>query len=251
MPKPEYYDEQDSSDEWEHDLTQDEYDEDEYDEEEEHDPRPYFPNPFKILFAVIKKGGGLVKFSCLALVILLLLAVVTIVFRPPVLWNPVKVYLNEGIEREEVIAIAPSGLRAQILDELRINGRTAISEEELAILMQDKLNTGRDLRVMYLENKVMRVLANIEAEGEPLWFEVSLKQEEGKLGIEKLGLVRVGFPELITNIVSDRAGAVLDFVKRENFADLFEDILDIGEDGEMQIVTVEIQDDQAIVEINE
>ncbi|MFQ5493324.1 MAG: hypothetical protein ACE5DX_04155 [Candidatus Dojkabacteria bacterium] len=189
------------------------------DEDDDDEGRGGFviPNPFlpiKWLFALIGTARKALLTGCLIIVLLLVLFFVTVIIRPPFLWNPFKDFLNAGlvppaVEETEV---------EQLYDKIGAEGKATLSytlsEAEAIVLFRQLLSVESDLRIDSEEN-TMSILLNLDTDENPLWMVARVEDDGSMLSVTKVGFERIGMPGGINSFLSDQLFGILNLTKQQ------------------------------------
>lgn len=220
-------------------VQDDEY----YDEEEDHGGLN-LPNPFKIVWKLIKSVKNLIYAGCFLIIASIIALVVIIIFRPPIVWDPIKGFINSDLE--------PTAASEQSADQIikkvesdAANGKVTISESELAVLVKDKVGFDSEVRAN-IDTGGLDIYINNEKEGNPLWVVVSMKQTEDKIEVDKIGFERISAPQSITSRISSGITEVLDFLKRDDMVSLVSEVLKTSEVSS-NITDVKLMDGEIVI----
>lgn len=139
-----------------------------------------------------------IKFAFLLAVIGLVLLVLTIIFKPPFLWSPLKTFLNgqlSGTATADYVKIGSSETAVNIdsvltqmissdnQNELIVN----LTEQEFASLVKSQLPIANNAYLDFNPEQ-LRLLIDLDGSGEPLWLAINFK-----LTAQQFGLVDAGF----------------------------------------------------------
>lgn len=146
-------------------------------------------NPIGIIlfpFRLVKKIACL---GCLIPILIVAAIFALIYFQPPVLWNPVKGVINSGITSEGAVNLGerteaelPTAKLLAEPQDLIVGERpdqVRISETELAAMLREQFPNAENTFLDIDADKI-RLLVNIDDEGDPLWFFFDLNIEDGQ-----------------------------------------------------------------------
>lgn len=177
----------------------------------------HIPNPFlpiKWLFQGINGCRQLVVTGCFLIVVFIVALVLTVIFRPPFLWNPLKAFLNDDFNPPPPAEASADEVYAGISDQADEGLTASISEQQLSVLLSERIQQGKEVRVD-MEDKLMRILVNIDTSDSPLWLALDIVQEDDKLAITRIGFGRLSLPEGVNSFLSDQIFAVLQLTKQQ------------------------------------
>ncbi|MBN1915798.1 hypothetical protein JW796_02265 [Candidatus Dojkabacteria bacterium] len=195
------------------------------DEKEEDDEKD---EPQVVERVIIKeKGGGLGCFglikriTCFILLIFLLLVtavVALIIFKPPFLTEPLKMYLNGNYKPDKTSEGITSISVESYIDEVTspTNGEVTfqLTEDQLTTLVRARLADGADVRVGLEEEKI-QIFVDVAEQGEPLWVIVELTDTEDKLVFSRIGFGKINTPESLREFVKERAFGLMGTVIKD------------------------------------
>ncbi len=187
-------------------------------------------------------------FGCFSLILILLLIIATIYFRPPLVLNLAKKFLNNGYNPPSVETVSNVSAVDMIKQDLEDN-QASISESQLTALAKDTLNTNN--LYVDIEPNYLRLVTNLSDEDNPLWFIIELGQgTDSNLNITKVGFNRVSVPGVLRNVVSNGVFSAINLsdIKGKDEAFLFTKFLMDAEDNEIQFDKVRFDKDKLVIE---
>jgi hypothetical protein len=178
------------------------------------------PKPQKIIVEHKSHGCGCRTISCsgcLLFLVLLAALVYVLIARPPFIMNPVKTWLNDGLQAapgDGTTSLAAYASLAGQASNFRVGDNDlVIMQNEMQAILQDKAGDRGAVQLQILPSKV-KVFIDGDPQSEvPLWWIAEIGTEDGQqLKISKLGTERVGLPavmnEFITRVIFSIAGLV-------------------------------------------
>lgn len=142
------------------------------------------------------------QFTKLFLIVAVILVIIAIIYRPPVLWEPLKSLLNISISvNTEQIDLNATEIALDIYPMVIEESRLELSEAQVAGIIQDRLSKDT---VVNIENKEVFTFINLEGEEtSPLWFMIKTEMDtEGIPKITQSGFGIVKMPGFINEAFS-------------------------------------------------
>ncbi len=150
------------------------------------------------------------RLSCTAFIVFLvslILLTVTVLFRPPVIWEPLKALLNGSYNPPNIAYQDVSVIESYINQTITSTGTIPLllDENQTSNLVRDRFGGG-DQRVD-LEPGILRFVVDLDTESSrPLWMIIDLQESaDGELYVSRIGFGRLSFPSFINKYVSDFA----------------------------------------------
>jgi hypothetical protein len=191
-------------------------------------------------------------FGCLSIILVLVLLVLAIYFRPPFLLNPIKKYVNQGYQPQTYTTESVVDINSRVADELTKNGEAVVTEQELQTLMKDKIGS-EDISVD-IEPSSLRVVKNIDNDSTvPLYVLIEISHtSDDKLKITKLGFQRYGAPKFIRDALTDSTFSLLDAstTAGDNEGAQFINSF-VNQDNEDDIAGIRFEKDQVVIFLNQ
>lgn len=207
------------------------------------------PNFFKLPFVLFNGMKNILSAGCLLVIILLLLTLYTVIFKPPFLWEPAKNFLNADLVIPEKSTSSSSEIRERIESDLLSLDEITVDESELAVLLADKVGVANDLRTAITPEGII-VYVNIDSPDAPLWLKLNLAEsEEGSIKMQEIGFERVGMPEAFKAGVNNNFESLLEFLKRDSDIALITEL--IGLDESESLAQIELGEGELVVKLRE
>lgn len=211
----------------------------------------------EIVYKEKKSGGGCNPFSifgnirklactgCLLIIVAIIILIVTIIFRPPVTWEPLKTFLNGDIKLPVQQNIQKQDIKDDFNTQINTPGEQKIRVSEAAIdnLISEQIGAAEnDLRVD-IQKGIIKLYVNIEPNKDvPLWAIIDIKQDtEGNFTLDNVGFNRVSLPkdliQQLSNAVFTAANLSRGNLSGEGFKSYIGNIIQLASP-----LTIEVQD---------
>lgn len=214
--------------------------------------------PFKMLYKlleIILKTLNLLQTTCLTItfivVLVLLGLIITILYKPAFVWNPLKTYLNSDMYVNDITQVDMNGLYERISMEGISEGRAALSDSELTYLIRDFTLLDERLRTHSTANGMVMFM-NIDTNERPLWFRVETLKENNRLVVSRVGFGRFDTPNELAGFLNDTVGIVFSIIEQqvtaENYLTFFDQIINETKlDRRLHLSSVELKEGSAVL----
>lgn len=202
--------------------------------------------------------------GCLLPILVLFLCGALVYFKPTVIWEPVKTFLNgdanaNDLTRMSEVKKLDSPESFPLVEKLSSimkadpnqsgkfllsSSKIELKQADLAELLKPVLTNQENVYLGIKESKVQLYL-NLDQTGAPLWGIFIFKLDNGQLRIEKMGLGRVSLPEETTKSVES---AVLNALGAANIANTSELFTTTIADQPVKIKSTTLDQDKLILE---
>ena len=186
--------------------------------------------PFKFVWSLITgiiKGFfriiNLIKnllFFILFLLLFLMIAIVLIfAYKPVILWNPLKTFLNNEIVPPNSSNTSLDELYNKINLTANNNNVVELTDAEFSKIFVDKLKISEKSFVKFNNNGIDMYL-NIDDNTRPLWVIVPTElSSSNKIRIKSIGFGRINTPDFVSNFLNDTTGSIFSFLEKMVTAD--------------------------------
>lgn len=161
-----------------------------------------FLNPFRLLRNIKR----ITCFGCFTIFVGILVLLATIIFRPPLTWEPLKSFLNNNYNPPQSEELSIDDIEAFIDQNFEDETQNAIvlNEKQVTAIVKSKFSSEVSVD---LEPGLMKLVVDADSKKEnPLWLVVELKKtDDDKLEIQKIGFERFGLPSIINQRLGDAA----------------------------------------------
>ena len=207
------------------------------------------------ILEIIIKTLNLAQSGCMTaafiIMLLFLVLIITVLYKPAFLWNPIKTFLNNDITVATVENIPVDEVYAKINTIGTSNKSVPLSNSELTSLIRDFSLLDENLRAVSDDNG-MTFYMNIDTKERPLWFRISTEKSSNKLAIKKIGFGRIDTPNEFAGFLNDTVGIIFGFVEQqvtsENYITFFESILNKSKlNDDLDLKQVEMRKDEVIL----
>jgi hypothetical protein len=203
------------------DNDNDNEDDDEINDED----RPSVIRNFLFSFvALIKMFRRILGLGCFSIIIIAIILLYTIIFKPQSLWNPLKNFLN-NYEKLEIQQEELDGIYKYINTQLINSDNIVLTERQLAKLIQHKTNYEKEIVTKIDQEKII-VYLNIDEKELPLWWQIVLGLENNELKIVDSGLIKVGIPQSLVSNLNDKLSPLLNIIGKNKVQNIMQDILE-------------------------
>lgn len=214
--------------------------------------------PFKMLYKlleIILKTLNLLQTTCLTITFIVVLVVIglvlTVLYKPAFVWNPLKTYLNSNMYVNEINQVDVDALYERISMEGVSEGRVALNDSELTYLIRDFTLLDERLRTHSATNGMVMFM-NIDTNERPLWFRVETQKENNKLMVSRVGFGRFDTPNELAGFLNDTVGIVFSIIEQqvtaENYLTFFEQIINETKiDRRLHLSSVELKEGSAVL----
>jgi hypothetical protein len=153
-------------------------------------------------------------FALLFISFLLIIGLVLVfAYKPPVLWNPLKTFLNHEITYTNVVNQNADNIYEKINSNAKNDKKVTLNNDEFSLIFIDKLKVSNKSFVKINESSFDFYL-NIDTNERPLWVVIPIEvTQEKKFRIKALGFGRFNTPQFIANILNDTVGTVFTFME--------------------------------------
>lgn len=174
--------------------------------------------PFRLLlkfFDIIANSLKLAHTGCSTISFIITLFIISIIlilaFKPEFIWSPLKEYLNNSIEVDN---INDNNLNA-IYEKINNNkGNIELNNSEITLLIRNYSSLNNNIYVKSIDNGISYYI-NIDKEDKPLWIKLESKIIDDKLIIDKIGFGRFDIPKFFANLLNDTVVSVFDFIEKQ------------------------------------
>lgn len=179
------------------------------------------------------------------------MSVIAIIYKPPVLIDPIKQFLNYPYTFE-LPKHVDTDYKIPITD-VKNSGLIVLSEDQIFSLVNASLPDSRIERIELEENRVI-LIKNIASSGKPLWLVVELTISNDQYALDSMGFGRYRFPKQVQQKVAGFLGdgiakTILDVFTGQIFTLLDPKYTDIKKDKvEIKLVELDITKFQILVD---
>lgn len=177
----------------------------------------------KGIFSAIWHFLGLIRNTVFTALIILILAVVGIIlillYKPPIAWNPLKTYLNDGVDFPATAQIQSATIYSKINKAALNNQAVDLNNNELTQLFRDYTQLD-DKCIVTIHQDGMRFYLNIDTKERPLWLIVDTDvNQDQKFTVTRVGFGRFTAPHQLASLLNDTLGQVFQFLEKQVTSD--------------------------------
>ncbi len=170
--------------------------------------------------------------GCLIIVALIVAIIYIVIARPPAIVNPIKVWLNDGLQatinegttpEAALAAWTAQGTNFKVGD-----NDLVVKQDELRALIQSKVGNVNAINVQILSGKIKLYVNGDTNTDVPLWLVGEIASEDGQhLHLTKLGTERIGLPTFMNDFLTRVIFSVLNLAgnKQASSDDLISAVL--------------------------
>lgn len=229
-----------------------------YREEPENEPKKKVKRGFGCgsIFSAIWGFLGLIKnaiFTAFIVILFTILAITLIViYKPPVLWNPVKTFLNGDVIVPATLSVSDQVLYDKINSLAVVNQDINLNNEEITTLVRGTTFLKENCFVASVENG-LKFYINIDTPDRPLWFVVHTKvNSRNKIEVANVGFGRFNTPAEVATLLTDTVGVIFQFVEKQvtapTYIAAFDGMVDKGKlEKDLLLQKVEFHDDYIVL----
>lgn len=162
--------------------------------------------------------------GCFLFVVVTAVALVLLITQKPAfIYNPLKDFLNAGLEQNEVPVLGINQVYTDLnkqVEAFEVGENTlVISEAQLRALVQDKLRDSNLHQLnLDLRDGTIKIYTNIEQPqyaDKPLWLVVEISEIENQPQVTKIGSERIPLPAFLNEAVQKLLFSVLDLAGQD------------------------------------
>jgi len=200
--------------------------EDDYDDKYDRSPN-VIVSAFRFIKHIFSSVKNFVTFVIVLVQILIVGAILTLIFKPPRLWNPIKSYLNDDVQAQQT-DVNLEDIYTKINDSQNIE-IISLDSDEVSLLLEKSYSQFDTIKVI-LEQDSLQLFFNIDKSQEyPLWIKTEIAEMDNHgLRLQSIGFVKYNIPEsFVSKITSNEYMiGILDILNKESVEDMVEQVID-------------------------
>jgi len=211
--------------------------------------------PFKLIISLLKIINEIrsIALGCITLIILTIIGVILLfIFKPAPIWNPVKDFLNAGLQIDQITSTNNGNIYNRINQSTDNNFIVTLSEDDITTLFRQAGIINSNSIVELRQNQII-IYIDTENNDKPLWVFVSASIDGGNnLVADRSGFGRFDLPGFVSNMVTSGVNTITDFLARQNKSSkaivVFNQLLDQNQIAKnLTLKSVVVADRQAIL----
>jgi len=204
-------------------------DEEDYDYDDRHDRRS--PNvivsAFRFIKHIFSSIRSFITFIIILVQILIVGVILTLIFKPPKLWNPIKSYLNDNVKAQQT-DVKLEDIYTKINNSQGIE-IISLDSDEVGLLLEESYSQFDNIDVV-LDQDSLQLFFNIDKSQEyPLWIKTEFEEmSDHGLRLQSIGFVKYNIPEsFVSKITSNEYTiGILDILNKESVEDMVSQVID-------------------------
>lgn len=191
--------------------------------------------------------------GCLLPLVLLLIIVFVVLFKPDPVWGRAKAFLNDELKPGEQASLAAPNTLPDLDASMLIapdnpdGSKTIIlTEAELAAILSRSIKDSEHF-YLDLQPQTIRIMIDLDQnQAEPLWFFIDLSQNQGVVEVSRSGFGRADMPGGVVALARDNVNRSLDFINLKSDDVLVEEFLGRKD---LDVTRVDVQTGQMVLDL--